>query len=205
MTDSDNDMGEKADHQLSRGTAQPEEDSGAQEQNRDNEESGTQDEQPEKEFTVPGMPDIAVDSFHPKYVYQVQPDINAMYDTFMGDLLHGLAAATGTHVMMGAAMLPGVLAACIGPGLVVCPYEGSAWRQKVNFWPAVLADSGSGSLHLHLRPITNATHMLYTLMLFLPSQLPHYVQSTGLQQLTMPLFAQCIAPLHLNIVAVTCI
>lgn len=125
----------------------------------DVEEDTTSDEElpwEERPFTVPGIPDIVLDSFDSKNVYQVVPDVSSIFAETLGDLLKGLAATTGTDVAMAAAILPGLFSGCIGPGLVITPYQGSSWRQKVMFWVAVKAKSGAGectAIHQTCNPL----------------------------------------------------
>jgi hypothetical protein len=95
---------------------------------------------------VPGIPTIVIDSFDRKHVHQALPNVTALYGDFLGPAIEALATSTGTCPGLLAALLPAVLSACIGPGLVVTPNSSSSWRSKCNFWSCVVAESGAGEL-----------------------------------------------------------
>jgi len=112
---------------------------------------------------VPGIPTVVIDSFDRKHVHQALPNVTALYGDFLGPAIETLATSTGTCPGLLAALLPAVLSACIGPGLVVTPNSSSSWRSKCNFWSCVVAESGAGELDCggctdRLMPGHTATH-----------------------------------------------
>lgn len=106
----------------------------------------TQDKQmAEEPLTTPGISPVYLESFDSKYVHQALPDFEELYGDFLGRVITGIAAASGTHPALTASLLPGLVAGCIGPGLKITPNSSSSWVMKLNFWPAAIAESGAGT------------------------------------------------------------